>query len=53
MWPGGQRVGHIVQRSRVLVPLRSLAGFVLGRSEFTSSVTLVKSHLHFSVILRP
>ena len=53
MWPSGQRIGHTVQRSRVLVPLRSLAAFVLGRSEFTSSARLVNSQLHFSVILRP
>ena len=50
---GYQRVGRSVQRSRVLVPLLSLARFVLGRPEFKSLATLVKSQLHFSVILRP
>ena len=53
MWPSGQCVGHIVQRSQVLVPLLSLPGFVLGRPVFKSSATLVNSQLHFSVILRP
>lgn len=33
-WPSGQRV---VRRSRVRVPLWSLAVFVLGRPEFKSS----------------
>ena len=32
-WPSGQRVGLAIRRSRVRVPLRPLAGFVLGRPE--------------------
>ena len=44
-WPIGQRVGLAIQRSRVLVPLWLLAGFVLGRPEFKSSATLVNSQL--------
>ena len=38
-------VGLAIRRSRVRVPLLSLAGFVLGRPEFKSSATLVNSHL--------
>ena len=44
-WPSGQRVGLAIRRSRVRVPLWPLAGFVLGRSEFKFSATLVNSHL--------
>ena len=44
-WPSSQRVGLAIRRSRVRVPLLSLAGYVLGRPEFKSSTTLVKSLL--------
>ena len=44
-WPSGQRVGLAIRRSRVRVPLWPLAGFVLGRSEFKFSATLVNSQL--------
>ena len=44
-WPSGQRVGLAIRRSRVRVPLWPLAGFVLGRSKFKFSATLVNSQL--------
>ena len=44
-WPSGQRVGLAIRRSRVRVPLWPLAGFVLGRSEFKFSATLVNNQL--------
>ena len=44
-WPSGQRVGLAIRRSRVRVPLWSLAGFVLGRPEFKFSATLLNSQL--------
>ena len=37
-----------MRRSRVRVPLRPLAGFLLGRLEFKSSATLVNSQLAVS-----
>ena len=43
VWPSGQRVGLAIRRSRVRVPLWPFAGFVLGRSEFKSTATLVNS----------
>ena len=42
-WPSGQRVGLAIRRSRVRVPLWTLAGFVLGCPELKSSVTLVNT----------
>ena len=39
------RVGLAIRRSRVQVPVWPLAGFVLGRSKFKSSATLVNSQL--------
>ena len=42
-WPSGQRIGLVIPRSRVRVPLWSLAGFVLGRPEFKSSAMPVNS----------
>ena len=47
-WPSGQRVGLAIRWSRVRFPLWQLAGFVLGRPKFKSSVTLVNSQLFAS-----
>ena len=42
-WPSGLCIGLVIPRSRVRVPLWSLAGFVLGRLEFKSSAMPVNS----------
>ena len=44
--PSGQRVGLVIRRSRVRIPLWPLAGFVLGPVEFSSSaIQLINSQL--------
>ena len=43
LWQSGQCVGLAIRRSRVRVPLQSLAGFVLGRSEYTSLAMFVNN----------
>ena len=44
-WPSGQRIGLVIRRSRVRVPLWPLAGFGLVHPELKSSATLVNSQL--------
>ena len=43
LWQSGQCVRLAIRRSRVRVPVQSLAGFVLGRSEYTSLAMFVNN----------
>lgn len=43
LWQSGQCVGLAIRRSRVRVPLQSLTGFVLGRSEYASLAMFVNN----------
>ena len=49
LWQSGQCVGLAIRRSRVRFLLQSLAGFVLGRSEFTSLSCLILGRKSFNL----